>query len=1260
MPTNPFLINKFINPFYQRYQNPYLTRFQQGQGMSPSERELFEFAQQEKTKKEKEFNWLQPLEMIFDLLQRGQYVTANVGEDIGRILGREQNVDILKGIFEGLTGKRKGTWKKTFFGGKDIGEKKEYKGWFPGIEEKKADVPLIGPTSWQDVVGFLADVFLDPTTYIGFGPSKANKIAAKEFAEQATLKSLAKAGSLDVIAKFTREGFESGKFVSLLNKGKKGAAEALEYLGKYAGKHDVARLMAKTMKKSYKEALRMTPEMVQKTYLKNLAKDQARYIEETAEALVKQGGKQAQKALKALEETGEFTGKGLKGLIEEAGKKGISHETLKDIYKEILESGAEKGGGLVALSKMPAKIKGKIKNLRSYTKEMFKTGTEEFTKQFAGLGKRAVSFAGKEFFEGVRQPNIISRSFLAFQDAFSKTKIGGIFDDAVWAVTNRGPIGMLRKLFGFHNPYQKLLNISKMGVKHVTDYEARILLEQGQEIFENVSDDVYSGFKNVYLNLELPDINPNMILDNPEILKKFNIDPKNVGTIKELIGKYKRMTDFLRDVELKIGAEGLAPEKFGKLEYYFPHTRQNVMEKAQKRTTVRGSFQKGFQKTREFTTPERIAQETEYFKFLLGVDDDTAKALVVDYNWSILNIDPKEALLHRIIAHNQMVRNATLVREFKQFGIKLGHAGPKAGMLETDIWDELDPVEIQRNLPLFQRLKSRGNEISELGLRGVDHPALKGYLFDRDVASIIDRVVGTTGSDESLNWFMQKVSKFTQWWRGIATLSPGFLFRNHYSNRFQLFITQGLKAFDLKRNAQSLIGTVYGLYGDAFLKKLPFAKQFVSNRLSDVIAGKSVRDWIPVASKEGMITRAVKAFDPESMVKEFTGESKKGLKNINILSSENIFFQKSHSANAIIESTSKFECFLDELEKLAKSAPDGVATEAMIKGAAERTKLYFFDYEALTEFEQNIMKNIIPFYTWLKKSVSLHTTEMFKNRQMYSMVAKAIRGIQTEEVDITEIPEYMREEGYIPTGMTEEGMLRTWFPNLPFADINLLPARFEINEFGVPIPVWTPKEVLEEVLSSANPLIKTFGEVFASEKGYDFFRKIDLDYQAPAPRVMRFFAASPHIVGFVDGILKYFNISEDGLDIGQDKEGRLVMDAKIQKILENNFLILERLDQTWDSITTIIPQLEEAVVKTTGYKNKYEGIDKVFRVMSFLFGIKQKDIDLDKERLWRYRDMLKEAEKKRKEARYKKPGYQKRSEEYRRKEMKRLRKMGLY
>jgi hypothetical protein len=139
---------------------------------------------------------------------------------------------------------------------------------------------------------------------------------------------------------------------------------------------------------------------------------------------------------------------------------------------------------------------------------------------------------------------------------------------------------------------------------------------------------------------------------------------------------------------------------------------------------------------------------------------------------------------------------------------------------------------------------------------------------------------------------------------------------------------------------------------------------------------------------------------------------------------------------------------------------------------------------------------------------------------------------------------------------------------------------------------------------------------------------------------------NPEVFAFIDAAFKAVGF-KNGLGIEVDERtGKIEMDAKAAKLLEDNFLLLRRLDDLGDAITVVFPQIEEELEKMTGIKGTYDEGQRVMRTMSFVLGLSQKDIDLEAQKLYEFKDSLRRAEEERRKDMNKTPGAQRRSQQY--------------
>lgn len=91
-----------------------------------------------------------------------------------------------------------------------------------------------------------------------------------------------------------------------------------------------------------------------------------------------------------------------------------------------------------------------------------------------------------------------------------------------------------------------------------------------------------------------------------------------------------------------------------------------------------------------------------------------------------------------------------------------------------------------------------------------------------------------------------------------------------------------------------------------------------------------------------------------------------------------------HIAN-VREDTVRFAHFLDVVAKRGELSDD------VVREAVGRVRMFNFDYADLTKFEQDVMKRVIPFYTWMKKNLVLQAELALTRPGAQATLAKVIR-----------------------------------------------------------------------------------------------------------------------------------------------------------------------------------------------------------------------------------------------------------------------------
>jgi len=1182
-----------IHERIKRYTSPTARR-----NLTQAERETIPYVRAEQAKRERKRNWLKPIEAIFDLLQRGQYVTANTAEQIIRNL--REGEPALKGVareaWEGLTGKEKGDWENVLFGGKDVGGE-EFEGLFKDIDKERWEKPVLGKwakgkpiigATGRGLAGLAANIFLDPTTYIGFGPTTAARAAATKYADDVarlTIKQFVK--NPETLAKLARKGgSELAERIERL--AIKNPQEALRLLQKNVGV-DISQHMAKVTKAAKKEALRLPEKELREKALGRIT--EARIVP----AKKVQEGIQRQIRNLAKEYADYGPAKGLSDLINEhvAGYVSKKEAVTGLKYLDELAESVQKGA-------------------------------------YAGAGTRAARFMRKEFAISERYPEILKAWDNLGKWWTEKSKIGGYFSDAWWAMMNKGVVGKLKKMFNIRNPYQEILARTVQDAKAATtDTIART--QQGLvDLLKPLDENSMRAVRELLITAQGEAVDfRKMALEMGVATDKIDLVVETVASINNLTAMWrKRLEELVQDGIIK---------EVGEIENYLPvrRTGTGFYKKAPTPITARHP---GFLFARTAGFEENIASEAAKLKFIFPEISDEAAQSLVREGAGDLQTDLYQMLLGRGMAQARLEQRASIIKQIREMGFNLKQAA------EMD--DELARIMVNNQTVLQQ-----------FGLQAIPDDALEGYLFDKETSEILGKAIKITASDETLRTAAQWIGSFTAWWKAWATASPGFHWRNHYSNNVTGILKHGAEWFNPRDNFEAWAGTIAGLERKNAFKKLVAEgvdEATATGILSRIYGGKSLEELAAYATRKGVIARHVMGFDAP---KTLEGVLKQGdaFKKINPMSKEFGLLQGSYALSMYVENTARFHSFMLDYKRALKQ---GSAPETAMEYASLQAKKWFLDYDDLSPFEQKVMKNIIPFYSWIRLNLANQIQGMFDFREMYSMIPKLSKG--APGVEKSEMPNWMRDLGYIPFEV-EEGEAKMFWPNTPYMDVNKIPLKFEMSTGGIPVPKWGGDEILRDVVSNAHPLIKTAVEMVGRR---DVFKGTPLDDNLSSPRLMRILAGKDgdaRILTWLDGFLRLAGW-ERGLDPDVNEEGQLTLNPLVVKALENNVLFLKRIPQYFDLPEAIFPALQEVKNKAGAvgdYEKADEQIEEVFQILSFYLGVKMKTLDIEEQRQYEARDVLKTAEEERYKQMKRLPGYSKRKAEYIKRSIKRQKRLGL-
>lgn len=341
----------------------------------------------------------------------------------------------------------------------------------------------------------------------------------------------------------------------------------------------------------------------------------------------------------------------------------------------------------------------------------------------------------------------------------------------------------------------------------------------------------------------------------------------------------------------------------------------------------------------------------------------------------------------------------------------------------------------------------------------------------------------------------------------MTVVNPAFHMRNLYSNAFQTYLSLGISALNPKFQAQTLkaLNSKGRLASDAVIEVTDKSGNITEIHWSDVLEQAKARG---VLGKD--------YFNEEASM--MMGANTKGLfgdklKNIDPTNTGNFIPYKLGAKVG-----SAFEDY-SRLLHFAAAIKQGQSWSE----AADTVNKFMIDYSDLTPFEQNTLRRVIPFYTWMKKNTALQVENILQNPGRYQMYAKAINSMENSNeddgglVDKSILPRYLQGQVQTPfrarRGYNGDYNPIFWNTALPINDLNK-------------IDVFNPKGIVQDILGSVTPLLKAPAEQVLNYNTY-FEKPIvgegDSEASARAQHLLSQIASTNMVKGFAN---------KEGTDLG--------------------------------------------------------------------------------------------------------------------------------
>ena len=378
------------------------------------------------------------------------------------------------------------------------------------------------------------------------------------------------------------------------------------------------------------------------------------------------------------------------------------------------------------------------------------------------------------------------------------------------------------------------------------------------------------------------------------------------------------------------------------------------------------------------------------------------------------------------------VSNDQWVKMFKDYGIHGSDAARLKGVMQKD-----GSVAVKELEKYFKDFPSVSRNI-------------KAHIVDRSALKEMTRGYEKISDFRTVRHIMGLYTKSLTWWKANALIAPGYHFRNMFSNI-----------------SLNYLGDVTNpkWYKDAFnLQRKYF--------LSPKSLSKAERKVLDEMAREGVLRRGFFSADLQRTFydvfhkpKWFSKDAKKVMLGDNPVGA--LFGTRGHFPKLNFVVGEEVEANARIAHYLAKRAKGFDPKQAGLS-----VKKFLFDYADLSEFERKIMKNVIPFYTFMRKNIPLQMETLLKRPGKQAVWAKLVNSVQGDLKTKTFLPQWMKEQGAVQVGETADGMpmyapLQSY---MPMADV---------------LKVMHPSETL---LQNINPGIKAlFESVLTPGRGHSFF-----------------------------------------------------------------------------------------------------------------------------------------------------------------------------
>lgn len=316
--------------------------------------------------------------------------------------------------------------------------------------------------------------------------------------------------------------------------------------------------------------------------------------------------------------------------------------------------------------------------------------------------------------------------------------------------------------------------------------------------------------------------------------------------------------------------------------------------------------------------------------------------------------------------------------------------------------------------------------------------------------------------------WVKMYDKFLNTWKGLTLITPGFHMRNLFGNSFNSYAVGMDLASQVKYSRVAMLE----------LNKFDEFQKILAQGGELTKAQQKIYDRVSKFRSSGLIQshRGVRDLEQvKQAVEEALKKGKPGARE-----AYDKLVRLNFNLAEKMDDTQRYMLYRWKLDKTGdfQTAVDTVAES-------------LFDYSRLTSFEKDVMKRIVPFYTFMKNNFVFQAKNIFRNPQQYAKAGRAykyyledIAGFGTDD-----LPDYVTENMWLPipvmiTKNDKEG-IAFLKANLPISDFTeLVENPFKKGVISITAPMKLAIELgVGRDLFTGEPLEAFPGETSRMEPG---------------------------------------------------------------------------------------------------------------------------------------------------------------------------------